>query len=392
MINLLSLTAIVAAASNPFQKNEIYVPNAAFSYLIHDSLYISTFAVFKDDKVMFIPKTRLLDSSANNSPVSIPGKITWPNGIKEASTEIFGQKGIVAAGGFLTPGKGNGGLWFSPLYDGEHGELIKIHSGRNYFYHQIEYYDVNQDGKLDIITCRATKPLLGSGNGDLVWLEPKNRANPTGPWVEKVIGKGCDVHFKLVDINQDGKPEIISAEFWRKKISLIESDKNGRFDNYSALKITTIDDKIGSAFDIDFVDINGDGKMDILATNHEAKEDESAVVGYELVDGKWVKHILARGFKTLQPGIGQASPGGAKVFKPEKNSMPTIVLSGDGSQKAYILAPTSTTVSDWKFERTLLHDCKCTVGYISVGDTDNDGKSEIYIPCYDSHYVAVYSY
>jgi hypothetical protein len=66
---------------------------------------------------------------------------------------LFGVKGIVIPGGFLAPGKQSGGLWFGT----DDGTIIELFRSPNYFYHTVSFYDVNQDGKLDILTCRANK-------------------------------------------------------------------------------------------------------------------------------------------------------------------------------------------------------------------------------------------
>jgi hypothetical protein len=83
--------------------------------------------------------------------------------------------------------------------------------------------------------------MFSPGKGDMTWLEPINRDQPLGQWKETVIGKGCDTFFVLDDVNSDGKIDIVSAEFWGKKLTLIES-KNGRFDNADELVFTTIDE------------------------------------------------------------------------------------------------------------------------------------------------------
>ena len=59
---------------------------------------------------------------------------------------------------------------------------------------------------------------------------------------------------------------------------------------------------MGKPFDIELHDLNNDGKLDLLATNHE-NDDKAAVFGYEIpadLTSKWKRHTLYSGFKTLQ--------------------------------------------------------------------------------------------
>jgi hypothetical protein len=145
-------------------------------------------------------------------------------------------------------------------------------------------------------------------------------------------------------------------------------------------------------FSVQFVDVNGDGKKDILASNHEG-DGNGGVYAWEVPSaaGKWIKHDLAVGFPIRNGGQFQAAPGGAEAFYPRKGDTgrPHIVVSGDGSQQAYILVPGTTP---WRFTTTLLHECAGTVGGIAIGDVNGDGNKEIYIPCYDKGYLVAYSY
>lgn len=146
-------------------------------------------------------------------------------------------------------------------------------------------------------------------------------------------------------------------------------------------------------FSLQLADINGDGKNEILASNHD-ESGNGGVFAYEIpsvASGNWKRHDLATVFPVLQKGIAQAAPGAAEAFYPTPDSTgaPHIVVAGDGSQQAYILVPTS---NPWSYDRTLLHNCGCTVGGIAVGDVNGDGKKELYIPCYDSGYLVTYSF
>ncbi|KAI8905221.1 hypothetical protein EDD86DRAFT_73329 [Gorgonomyces haynaldii] len=379
------------AASGPAEVNRITLSHVAFANLIDSSLYLATFdgnPFGGKDQEFVIADAASLVTGAKPTPALLPGKVTWPNTVTKAPASLFGQEGVLIAGGFLVPGRSNGGLTFAP----KTGDMVNLFTGNGYFYHQSVFYDVNGDGKLDILTCRATKPLIGSGKGDLVYLQPKDRTKPLGPWTETVIGKGCDTFFTLADVNGDGKVDLVAAEFWGSKMTLIESP-DGRFDTYANLKITTLDATQGQMFGVQAVDLNGDGKKDILATNHDGKG-KGGVFGYELVNGQWTRHDLSVGFPILQGGTNQAAPGAAEAFFPTSatTGKPTVVVSGDGNQQVWLLTPNSQNASDWTYTRSLLHNCASTSGGVAVGDANKDGKTEIYIPCYDNGYLVVYSY
>ena len=119
--------------------------------------------------------------------------------------------------------------------------MIRIFAAKNYFYHQVEFMDVDGDGLLDIITCRATVS-NGRGHGHLTYLVPKNRNNPTGPWIEKILSTHCDTLFSIVDMDLDGVPEIVAVEYWSSPISVIKTvDPLGRFSIPSSLQTFVVE-------------------------------------------------------------------------------------------------------------------------------------------------------
>ena len=388
---LLQIAAAAPTANGPTLVTKLDVAKVAFANLIDDSLYLSTFNPnpFGGKDIEYkVERAADLVEKKNVQVTPLTGSVTWPNLVQKAPASVFGVEGVVVSGGFLVPGRTNGGLWFSSAKD---NKLIELFRGKDYFYHQVAFYDVNQDGKTDILTCRANKSMIGSGKGDLVWLEPVDPKNPLGKWQEHIVGKGCDTFFVLEDVNGDGKVDLVAAEFWGQKLTLIES-ANGRFDDASKFVYTTLDDKKGAMFGVELVDLNGDGKKDLLVTNHDGSGN-GGVFAYELTD-KWTRHDLAVGFPVLQSGPGQAAPGAAQAFFPTKGQTgkPNILVSGDGSQQAYILTPNTNTVGDWTYTQTVLHNCESTSGGLAIGDANHDGKTEIYVPCYDKGYLAVYSY
>ena len=80
-----------------------------------------------------------------------------------------------------------------------------------------------------------------------------------------------------------------------------------------------IDDSIGSVFEVEVVDLNNDGKMDLLVTTNG---NNGTLLAYEIPDdfrtGNYNKHVLAVGFTPRRPGTGKGAPG--NVFATQPNS------------------------------------------------------------------------
>ena len=80
------------------------------------------------------------------------------------SESVFNSPSLIsAAGGFLVPLKDHGSL---NLFDLDRSPptqytLTHLSSDTAWFYHRIEWTDMNGDGLLDIVTCRAKTHLLG---------------------------------------------------------------------------------------------------------------------------------------------------------------------------------------------------------------------------------------
>lgn len=400
---LLPIASALPSTNVPTQIGRIDIPNVAFAKIIqdtsnHKSLYFTTFSgnpfAKNTDKVLLYSDASFALQPKVSSPTTIEGSLTWPNEVTYAPSSVFGQDGVVVAGGFLVPGKSNGGIWFST-----HGqEWINLFTAKNYFYHRVRFFDVDGDGQLDILTCRATKPLFGPGTGNLVYLKPEDSSRPMGPWKETVVGPHCDTFFEIADLNGDGKDDIISAEFWGNSLTMISStNPKNSFANPKDLVYNVIDSHDGHIFDVQLVDLNGDGKKDVLVTNHQGNKEapHGSVYGYEVpqnIKDPWPRHLLATNFTVLQKGFAQASPGSAQAFYPVQGNKPLIALAGDGSQRAYVLEPNSQDASDWSYNTRQIHDCKSTVGSLAIDDVNDDGHMEIFIPCYDAGYVAVYAY
>ncbi|KAH8666838.1 hypothetical protein BX600DRAFT_549836 [Xylariales sp. PMI_506] len=380
---------------------QLKISDAGFAEVIPqagtNTLFVSAFSLFGNYVYRINNIATVGEVGLNKlTATEIPGNIVWPNDITQAPASIFGKEGIVIAGGFLVPFETNGGIWYSANTGTTSGELTKIVSATGWWYHRVFFVDIDGDGTEEMVSCRADAPIIGKDETMLVVFKLKNPSDPTGEWVETEIGPGCDALFTIADLDGDGIPEIIAPSYFTETLNLFHS-KTG-FTSAADVQTITLDTTIGAAFDAQVVDINGDGKVDLLVSNQEG-DGTGSVYAYEIpadiTNAKaWTRHTLAKNFPVNQFGINQGAPGSPKAFYPtpaatKAAGAPYIALSGDASQNAYVLVPGAT---EWTYTTTILHDCDSTVGQLAVSDVDGDGYAEIIVPCYDKGYIVGYTF
>ena len=326
--------------------------------------------------------------------------IIWPNEVEAVPEAVFGEKDLfLVCGGFLAVPRSNTGQ--VTLLDGRADNVTAYQLSTDeegFFYHSAHWLDVDADGDLDIITAKVDFPTVGTPQGRLLWLE-----NPgdftTGPWTESFLHDGPDVFFRLSDLDGDGILEIVATQFFSEKLALLWNDV-GNYADAGSWHSRVIDDTIGAAFDVVVVDLNRDGADDLLVTNHQHDESESAVFAYEIPtdirNGTFARRTIASGFVTKQPGANQASPGSPRPFHPYLNATemekPHIVVAGDGTQQLHLLRPRSADPDDWDYIMETMIDVSSTVGLMSVADVDGDGRAEIFTPSYDRNEVYAFQF
>lgn len=308
--------------------------------------------------------------------------------------------------GFLVPLKQTGGLYFlkidcnsttddAKLFFSSDEKPIEITTRKTgYFYHMVVWRDMNEDGLLDIVTARVNDPLfIGKQLGQLLWLEqPKSNPVDNVPWTEHLLADGPETVFILTDLNlKDDQYEVIATQFFTQHLALYVFGLK----NNSLLYSRYLDETIGPAYNVEMVDLNNDGKQDLLVTNHVGDEGGS-VYGYEIPldikNGDFKRHTLASDFPVTESGSNQAAPGFAYSFKPHTSytGKPYILVAGDGSQRAYLLTPTNT---EFTYNRTIIISVDGVVGSIGFGDViGRDGWAEFFVPDYDGNKIYGYTF
>jgi len=415
----LRLTSIVIGASALRKVAEWHIPEVATLNLVHDlpgmagkGVVGTTFGPFGKDNVFALP------FGANATEVVLSSDFEWPNDAVQltsgqASEAQISEKHLLVSYGFFFPGKRTGGVSLVDVSAGiDKASITELTEEKDtYFYHHSELVDMDGDGVADLVAARASKPIFGSNDAELVWV--KNNGDGTFGDT-KVVAKGPDVAFRPVDLDGDGMVEFVSTEFFVNQelaaYTCSEATWSACAEKQSVKRIV-LDSNDGPYFDLDFVDLNGDGKMDILATAQQFQDADK-----KTVDGKvlafempakwdkepWVKHVLADGYlpQPKQP-MGSGAPGTAVAFSPDANNQgkPTIVLSGDDGGVVDILTPASETTNDWKYTKKTIYTSTGTtqqgvrtVGRVLVADMDESGKPELYIPSYAENKLLLFSF
>jgi hypothetical protein len=167
---------------------------------------------------------------------------------------------------------------------------------------------------------------------------------------------------------------------------------------------TFVETGFGGAFDIELVDLDGDERKEILASNHVKLAQEAVVVAFEVPlafkTAPWKNHTLARGFENrVKNGM---SPGAAQAFYPSAaakaaGKRPWLVVSGDGTGAAYVMRPLNETAGSWGYERLNVYDTAAddvagvarTTGAIALGMSPT-GCARIYVPAFEAGSTVIF--
>jgi len=305
--------------------------------------------------------------------------LEWPNVLSKAPSSLGDY--TVVPDGFLPPGKSNGGMFLADSSGTVH-RIAKYMKGA--FYHEVEWHDFNNDGLPDLLTSRVIKGgwlFAPTFSGELIWLENPGKSKMLSQeWVEHKITEGPDVIFKSQP--HGSGLAVFCTEFFRDvpRITVRLVSSSG-----VQTDMRVIDDTVGKPFAVDLADLDGDGKKELLVTNHQDNEDDvkAGVFAYEmpsdLISGSWPRHTLAQDVskcKTDSPGVG--SPGFARAFQPKvgtsSRTPPHIIVAGDGSFDVWVLRPTGR----FQYETEVI-EIGGTTGELLIHDITGDGITDVII-------------
>lgn len=376
---------------------------------------------------------------ANALPTnSGPGQQVWPNESRRVPDGILSFEAIVSPQGFHpTPQPGR--LSLINLDDANRTEYIIDQSvqdlggpcrfedaddftplSRPYFYHKVKWADMDGDGLKDAVTVRAGFKVSGAfcipPPGQVVWFKnPGAAIDPNIEWAEFVVAGvsfgpnppgedsrySADIELDVADLEGDGVPEIIGGNFFTSGSFFTPTDKAIELygaplgaANWAGVNPTTNPARIavlstnstnGPTFGVRFVDLNRDGKLDVLATNHQTDNcfprTQTPVPGRvyaleqpasgDIFNDPWIQHILKDGIRPNPTypapnndpsGPGRLAPGLAQEFWPspldEHSFRPWILVGGDEASKVWLLKPNDRNPgsTDWTYSSAVIFD------------------------------------
>ncbi|XP_002127502.2 uncharacterized protein LOC100183211 [Ciona intestinalis] len=403
---LYTMTTDVFPAFCSLIRNPVLGPDAGNP--IYDLVY-SSFSPNprQTDPIMRVEGVtkKYLDASQMGAN-DITDELSWPNEVAAVPDNIFALPQVWwAASGFFMTGKDDGEVALMSMTDMAYGKATPVTISSNptgilWYYHRVEWHDMNQDGCTDAVTARSNGGGPAANYTQLVWFENPCSTQLTPNWDVHVLTENVeDVYFRLHSMTLPSGEEttaVISSGFYSHLLTVVWSNTNDWTD-VSSIQ-TLVIDNYGWYFDVEMVDINMDGKLDILTSTWSQTGLPGAVIAYEMPDGDWTtepwtRHILQGGYKSFIIA-GSGSPGTANAFWPSTASTgkPFIMVSGDDDGNAYVLTADSEDANQWSYSQTTIFKGSGTVGGIAVGDVDGDGFMEVFIPAYTMKEITVMTY
>nr|XP_039257025.1 uncharacterized protein LOC120333741 [Styela clava] len=259
---------------------------------------------------------------------------------------------------------------------------IAIDAGWNY--ERAQWVDMNRDGRIDCLTAR-----FRGGVGQLLWFQqPKGQDK----WGQQIIHEGmADGNF--IGFVKGGKTYVLVAGLQFSTLGLYWTMSRTNLWSTSRMVRHRVIDNYGKFYDVQYIDLNKDGRPDALTTTVNVGNSRGHVLGYEIpndIQNKiWNRRVLAAGFQ------GDYSPGKAQAFWPNKwkrkADRPSIFLSGAGQEMLFILTPKPARTG-WGYVKSSLRAGTGMIGIPYIGDIDGDSYPEVFVPQGNKLHVFSYDY
>lgn len=418
----------------PRSLGSFHLPHAAFVEVMQNeadglnSVYITTFnpalPFFHDDVYYIADAGNKLDNvnGWSDESVKLTGYAFWPNFPVRLPSSVVGFEGVVVTSGFLVPGKSRGKLELHDTSSGTFGTPpdpwdISYYGSEDqqWSYHWVEFRDVDNDGREDIMTARFYVPSFGGDPvREFIWFKNPGTPRPDNHlwnWESHVlINGGPDVTFqtKVMNINGVEYSVLVCGELWSERVMLYYVENTpGAWADPTKIYSFVLDNEPGQPFEARFADLDNDGVLEVVASAYDTRKGNETgnfwvyqqPEGVEWNASPWKRTAIASGFIANAYLFGNSmTPGHSQEFWPstqakEEGKKPWIALSGDDDGIHYILFPKTEEKGNMEYDlRVLVDTGETTAGTMDVVDLDNDGFMEIIAAGYTKQEVYVFSF
>jgi hypothetical protein len=302
---------------------------------------------------------RWIELSSKRGDLPAPGPSTQQTGALAVKVDPAGSTDFVLAFRRVAPAlvwyRRTGGGWSRYVIE---KEFLSVEAGG-------AAYDIDGDGDLDIV-------FGGDAQSDQLWWweNPNPRFDPEVSWTRRTIKSGGARQYHdqiFADVKGTGKAQLV---FWNqraKTLYLAEIPKDPRRDApwplevvYSGEAGEGVEGAAAYAEGIDAADVDGDGRMDILAGN------------------SWFKRRPDGTFLPVRIGaIGGRIRAGR--FDRRERRPQVVIAPGDGSGplRIYESRGDPAMAASWT-GRTLLDRDMVHGHTLDAGDIDGDGNLDIF--------------
>jgi len=379
-------------------------PTRKFSILL--TTYNTERGSFDLAYMLQYPGDHIASNFTNFSPRLIYNFLNWGKEIQQVPTSVVGVEAVINYDGSQLAGKGSGSVYLTDIRDINFPATYNLASTlvpetftyANGFWKQIDAID-NRD---DIMTCRVQLLNGQPRYAQLVWLEhPRNDFKDR--WNIHILKESaCDTNIAQTSLKlgllDNYEVMYATGQFTQRLTFFWTTGLVNNWDKPDNIETAVIE--TGSEyFDLSIVDINRDGKVDILVT--VVAQTGGSVVVWEIPDdfrlvASYRKHVIATGFTSRHGGAAGRSPGIARAFysTASTNQKPWIYVAGGDDGRAYYLRPLSQTASNWDYETITVVDKgpNQQVGGIAVADINGNGGKEMFVSTHNLNEVNVYTF
>ena len=213
---------------------------------------------------------------------------------------------------------------------------------------------------LDLVDNNSIRDLAGDclvqSNGPASFLNPNSLDTNANP-----------ISVAIADVNGDGKPDLIVANYGGSSVSVLLGNGNGTFQTQTAFATSA------PATSVAVADLTGDGKLDLVVTNYG-----SSSVGVLLGNGDGT-------FQSESTFAAGLFPTSVKVADVNGDGRADLVVADLGSNCVSVLLGNG----DGTFQNQATFATGITPRSVAVADVNGDGKPDLVVANSNSHDVSV---